>query len=131
MVAKSTTHCTVTSTQAQMPTADTSRPKTGSSRRTLTGSMTIPHRRQIRPQTWWAKSQASWLAMDRLVARDSQFIIATHSPILMAYPGARIYLLSEDGICRTAYRETEHYQLTRRFLEDPERMLRYLFGEED
>ena len=69
--------------------------------------------------------------MHRLVARDSQFIIATHSPILMAYPGARIYLLSEDGICRTAYRETEHYQLTRRFLEDPERMLRYLFGEED
>ena len=68
--------------------------------------------------------------MHRLVDRDSQFIIATHSPILMAYPGARIYLLSEDGICRTAYRETEHYQLTRRFLEDPERMLRYLFGEE-
>ena len=69
--------------------------------------------------------------MHRLVGRDSQFIIATHSPILMAYPGARIYLLSEDGIEPVQYRETDHYQLTRRFLEDPERMLRYLFSEEE
>lgn len=66
-----------------------------------------------------------------LVDEDSQFIIATHSPILMAYPEARIYQLSEDGITPTAYRETEHYCLTRRFLEDPERMLRYLFAENE
>lgn len=66
-----------------------------------------------------------------LVDDDSQFIIATHSPILMAYPEARIYQLSEDGITPTAYRETEHYCLTRRFLEDPERMLRYLFAENE
>ena len=46
----------------------------------------------------------------------------------MAYPGARIYQLSEDGIEPVQYQETEHYQLTRRFLEDPERMLRYLFS---
>lgn len=64
--------------------------------------------------------------MHQLVERDSQFIIATHSPILMAYPGARIYELSENGIASVEYRETEHYQLTRRFLENPERMLRYL-----
>ena len=64
--------------------------------------------------------------MRHLAERDSQFIVATHSPILMAYPGARIYLLSESGIEPVQYRETEHYQLTRRFLEDPERMLRYL-----
>ena len=64
--------------------------------------------------------------MYQLVERDSQFIIATHSPILMAYPGARIYELSENGIASVEYRETEHYQLTRRFLENPERMLRYL-----
>lgn len=69
--------------------------------------------------------------MHRLVGRDSQFIIATHSPILMAYPGARLYLLDESGIQPVQYRETEHYQLTRRFLEDPERMLRYLFSEEE
>ena len=64
--------------------------------------------------------------MHRLAEEDSQFVIATHSPILMAYPGAEIYVLGEEGIQPTAYRETEHYQLTRRFLEDPERMLRYL-----
>lgn len=64
--------------------------------------------------------------MHLLVERNSQFIIATHSPILMAYPGARIYELSENGIASVEYRETEHYQLTLRFLENPERMLRYL-----
>lgn len=64
--------------------------------------------------------------MHQLVGQNSQFIIATHSPILMAYPGARIYELSENGIASVEYRETEHYQLTRRFLENPERMLRYL-----
>lgn len=67
--------------------------------------------------------------MDMLVKRRSQFIIATHSPILMAYPGAAILQFSEEGIHPAAYRETEHYQVTRRFLEDPERMLRYLLEE--
>ncbi len=61
-----------------------------------------------------------------LVKKNSQFIIATHSPILMAYPGAEIYQLSPEGIRSVPYRQTEHYQLTRRFLNDPERMLRYL-----
>jgi predicted ATPase len=58
----------------------------------------------------------------------AQFIIATHSPILMAYPEANIYALGPDGIERTTYRETEHYKLTRSFLEDPERYLHYLFA---
>ena len=66
-----------------------------------------------------------------LVRQDSQFIIATHSPILMAFPGACIYLLSQDGITQTAYRETEHYCLTKRFLNDPERMLNELFRDDD
>ena len=48
----------------------------------------------------------------------------------MAYPGACIYQMSQDGIQRTAYRDTEHYQLTRRFLEAPERMIELLFREE-
>ena len=64
--------------------------------------------------------------MDALVKRRSQFIVATHSPILMAFPGARLYLLDEEGIRPTDYRETEHYQLTKQFLDCPERMLRYL-----
>lgn len=64
--------------------------------------------------------------MDQLVKADSQFIAATHSPILMAFPKARIYELSGAGVQEAEYRETEHYQLTKRFLDDPERMLRYL-----
>ena len=67
--------------------------------------------------------------MDRLVKQNSQFIISTHSPILMAYPGAEILELSEAGIRSVSYRETEHYQVTRRFLENPEKMLHYLLDE--
>lgn len=61
-----------------------------------------------------------------LVRNSSQFIMATHSPILMAYPGAEVYQLSDEGIRSVDYRETEHYRLTRRFLENPEKMLHYL-----
>ncbi len=68
--------------------------------------------------------------MDRLVKTDSQLIVATHSPILMAFPGAVIYELSEDGIRPVAYKATKHYQITRRFLENPEKMLHYLLDEE-
>lgn len=64
-----------------------------------------------------------------LAKHHSQFIIATHSPILMTYPGAEIYELSTDGIQSVDYRQTEHYQLTRRFLENPDRMLHYLLDE--
>lgn len=64
-----------------------------------------------------------------LVKMNSQFIIATHSPILMAYPDAQIYQLSEAGIESVNYQETEHYLLTRRFLEDPEKMFYYLFAD--
>lgn len=62
-----------------------------------------------------------------LVLNDSQFIIATHSPILMAYPDAWIYLCGEDGIRRIEYTDTQHYQVMRDFLADPERMLRIIF----
>lgn len=65
--------------------------------------------------------------IDRLVKDNSQFIIATHSPILMAFPNALIYEITEDGIKKTNYKNTEHYQITRRFLENPERILKYLF----
>ena len=64
--------------------------------------------------------------IDRLVKEGSQLIIATHSPILMAYPGACIYELSEQGIAKVAYKDTEHYRITKQFLDAPERMLRYL-----
>lgn len=61
-----------------------------------------------------------------LVLDDSQFMIATHSPILMAYPNAWIYHCSENGIHRVEYKDTEHYQITRDFLLNPERMLKIL-----
>ena len=69
-------------------------------------------------------------AIHELVKKDSQFIIATHSPILMAYPGAEIKELSEGGIRTVPYRETDHYRLTKAFLNDPERLFHYLLDDE-
>ena len=60
----------------------------------------------------------------------SQFIIATHSPILMAYPDSDIWELSSSGIRRVAYEQTEHFLLTRDFLNNPELFLRELFADE-
>ncbi len=64
-----------------------------------------------------------------LVDDNSQFIIATHSPILMAYPNAEILCFSADGIRSVNYKQTEHYQITKQFLDDPDRMLKMIFGE--
>lgn len=61
-----------------------------------------------------------------LVKKDSQFIIATHSPILMTFPNAQIYQLTTDNVESVPYEQTEHYQLSKRFLENPEQILRYL-----
>jgi len=73
--------------------------------------------------------QLSLLArMHELVAQGSQFIIATHAPIVLAYPGATIYQLDKDGISTVRYDETEHVSLTRDFLNDRGRFLRRLLG---
>jgi predicted ATPase len=61
--------------------------------------------------------------MHELVADGSQFLIATHSPILMAYPNATIFLLADGPPQPIAYRETEHYTVTRNFLTRTEKML--------
>lgn len=63
-----------------------------------------------------------------LVEAQSQFIIATHSPILMAYPDARIYQCNDEGIKAVAYDDTEHVKVTRDFLASPGRMLRHLLA---
>jgi predicted ATPase len=55
--------------------------------------------------------------------RQCQFVIATHSPIILACPGATLYCLSSEGIAPVAYKETEHYALTRDFLLNPERYI--------
>lgn len=64
--------------------------------------------------------------MHDLVQQGSQFIIATHSAILMAYPESSIYQFSQDGIAPVAYEDTEHFQVSRDFLANPQRMLRQL-----
>ena len=65
-----------------------------------------------------------------LVTQDSQFIIATHSPILMAYPDADIYITDQShALTLTKYKETEHYKLTRDFMNHPEQMISYLLKE--
>lgn len=66
--------------------------------------------------------------MHDLVNANSQFIIATHSPIIMSYPYAHIYQLGANGLELVKYKETEHYQVTRDFLNSPERMLKILLG---
>jgi predicted ATPase len=75
--------------------------------------------------------QLAFLArLNQLVGMGSQFIIATHSPILMAYPEARLLELGQDGIREVAYEDTEHFKVTRDFLLRRERMLRELFSED-
>lgn len=64
-----------------------------------------------------------------LVEEKSQFVIATHSPILLGYPNAAILELSESGVRRVAYDETQQVELTRAFLDDPQRFLRHLLAE--
>lgn len=61
--------------------------------------------------------------MHDLVGRGSQFLIATHSPIVMAYPDATIYRFSADAIRSIEYAETETYKVTKAFLERREQML--------
>jgi Predicted ATPase len=64
--------------------------------------------------------------MHELIEAQSQFIIATHSPILMAYPDSVIYQLTGEGPVRTAWEETEHYIVTKQFLGNRDRMLKEL-----
>jgi predicted ATPase len=64
------------------------------------------------------------------VKHGCQFVIATHSPIILAYPEATIYQLSDSGISPIDYTETEHYLVTRGFLTNPQRTLSELFRED-
>jgi predicted ATPase len=65
--------------------------------------------------------------MHDLVAEGSQFIVSTHSPILLGFPDAKIYVLSGEGITETAYEKTEVVELTRSFLDGREQFLHHLF----
>lgn len=73
------------------------------------------------------KQMSMLTVINELVKQNSQFIIATHSPILMAYPDADIFVIDENGIMKTPYKKTDNYVITRKFLENPEKMIHYLF----
>jgi predicted ATPase len=73
-----------------------------------------------------ARQMAAVSAIHQLVKENSQFIIATHSPILLAYPNAKIYSFSNEGIEEVAYEDTEHYAITKEFLNDHQEMIRFL-----
>lgn len=61
-----------------------------------------------------------------LADNGCQFVIATHSPLLLGLPDAEIFCFDEDGIRRCDYEDTDAYQITKAFLNNRERMLRYL-----
>jgi predicted ATPase len=61
-------------------------------------------------------------------ANQAQFRISTHSPIILSYPGAVLFSLDGDSIREVNHRETDHYQLTRDFLDAPERYFKTLFS---
>jgi len=61
----------------------------------------------------------------------AQFLIATHSPIILSYPGAVLLSLDEGDIRPIDYRETKHFQVTRDFLNSPESFFKHLFAQEE
>lgn len=65
-----------------------------------------------------------------LIQKRSQFIIATHSPIVMAYPDSIIYELTENGIRKKSYVETENYKVSHQFINNHENMVKILLGKD-
>jgi predicted ATPase len=66
---------------------------------------------------------------DLVTPGGAQFLIATHSPILLGYPGAVLFDLDGEGIHEVDYRDTRHFLITRDFLNSPDRFFKHLFGE--
>jgi predicted ATPase len=61
----------------------------------------------------------------------SQFVIATHSPILLSYPNARIIQFDKSGLSETAFEDTEHFAITRDFLNNYSRRLEQVLADDD
>jgi predicted ATPase len=76
------------------------------------------------------RQMAFLVRLHDLLEDCSQFVIATHSPIVLAYPDSIIYEFDDDGIRKTEYEDTQAYQVTRRFMRDPRGMLQKLLGDE-
>jgi predicted ATPase len=64
-------------------------------------------------------------------SRCAQFVIATHSPMLLTFPGATVLSLEEGVMRPMRYQDTGHYQLTRDFLNAPQRFYKHLFADDD
>ena len=73
-----------------------------------------------------SRQMTALASIHSLVEDGSQFVIATHSTILLAYPHSKIVLLDADGIREVQYEETEQYAITRRFLNDYQGMVNEL-----
>ncbi len=69
---------------------------------------------------------AALRAINQLVGDDSQFIIATHSPILLSYPNATIFQFDDTGVRQVEFEETEHFAITKDFLNHYPRRLEQL-----
>jgi predicted ATPase len=75
------------------------------------------------------QSQLAFIALlFEMIPQDAQFIIATHSPIILAFPKAKIFSFDRAPVRTVAYDELDHVRLTRDFLNHPERFLRELNG---
>jgi predicted ATPase len=70
-----------------------------------------------------------FLIMESVKNENTQFIIATHSPIMMGIPGAVIYEIREDGMHKVKFEETDHYRITKTFLNNPNYYLRHFNNE--
>jgi predicted ATPase len=78
-----------------------------------------------------SRQLAALSAIHQLVQQECQFIIATHSPILLSYPNAKILQFDGTGITEIAYEDTEHFAITRDFLNNHERRLEQLLADEE
>jgi predicted ATPase len=74
---------------------------------------------------------ATLCAIHQLVEASSQFVIATHSPILLSYPHAKIIQFDASGVSEVAYEDTEHFAVTHDFLNNYSRRLEQLFADDD
>jgi len=78
-----------------------------------------------------SRQLAALAAIDLLVQAESQFIIATHSPILLAYPKSKIVMFDSDGLSEVEYEETEHFYITRDFLNNYQRRVEELLKDDE
>jgi predicted ATPase len=78
------------------------------------------------------RRQLSFLSIIHALATSgrAQFLIASHSPILLAYPGATLFSLDGGRLAEVNYQDTDHYTLTKQFLDAPERFFKHLFADD-